>query len=133
MSTVFLAAWIGVLAALALVGRRRNRQEARRPQQQTFADLLRERLTLASRNELRPEQYAELERMLVVLWRRKLGLDDVALGEAIRQIRDHAEAGPLMLQLEQWMHSPNRAREIDLGKLVEPYRTIATSEWETPA
>jgi hypothetical protein len=133
MSTAFLVAWIGVLAALALIGRKRNRREAHRPQQQTFADLLRERLALASRNELRREQYAELERMLVVLWRRKLGLDEVALAEAIRQIRDHTEAGPLMRQLEQWMHSPNRAQDIDLGKLVEPYRSIAANEWEIPA
>ena len=76
----------------------------------------------------RAPQYAELERMLIAFWRRRLKLEEIAPDEAIRRMRNDATAGPILRQLEVWMHSPHRDPNFDLGSLLRPLEKLSASE-----
>ena len=95
-------------------------------------DRLKDRLAAAEKGEMTSGQYAELERMLFSMWRRRLGLEDIAAAEAVQKIRENEKAGPLMRQMETWIHSPNRDTNLDLSELLKPYRDIPASELESP-
>ena len=97
-----------------------------------MADLLKDRLAAAEKGEMTSGQYAELERVLFSMWRRRLGLEDIAAAEAVQKIRENEKAGPLMLQMETWIHSPNRDTNLDLSELLKPYRDIPASELKAP-
>jgi hypothetical protein len=105
---VLLATVAWLLGLVGLIVWRRQavqaEQQAARPK--TFAELLAPRLAAASSGALSTSQLAELERFVVEFWRRRLSLADVPVNQAITQLRRHPEAGPLLLQLEQWIHSP---------------------------
>ena len=72
----------------------------------TLAERLRPSVEAAIAGQLPPEGVAELERMLLTYWRRRLRLRDVKAGEAVAAMRRHDEAGPLLTQLELWLHRP---------------------------
>lgn len=94
----------------------------------TLADRLRPLVTDAIAGKLSTARLAELERALVSYWRRRLCLGDVSPGEAISRLRHHPEAGPLISQLEAWLHRPAGSQPVDVNALLEPYRNVAPEE-----
>ncbi len=124
--------WSLMLLVLIFGGRRKKQKaEVESVPQRSLADLLKERLEAGLENNVSPQQYAELERMLFSWWRKRLGYESIPADEALKQIRSNEHAGPLMLQLEQWMHRPAGSRqEVDLAKLLEPYRHLSVTELE---
>lgn len=120
--------WCWVLAALLLVGRPRKSRQADPDASVTLADLLRPRIQAAMENRLDARQYAELERMLIALWQRRLQLNDLDPSEVIRKVRQHPESGPLMQALERWMHDPAADRSVDLTKLLQPLSRLSASD-----
>jgi hypothetical protein len=105
---ILLAAigWLFGLIWLVAWKRRDTQIAAEGVKPQTFAELLEPRLKAASSGDLSPAQLAELERFIVEFWRRRLQRSDLPLNQAIFQLRQHAQAGPLLKQLEQWIHAP---------------------------
>ncbi len=128
--TIATIVWVGVLAALILWGWRKKPASASGEQPLTLADLLRPRLQAAMENRLEAKQYAELERLLTTFWRRRLKLGALPPDESIRQIRADEEAGPLMRQLEIWMHSPHRDSAFDLAGLLRRLEQLSAREFE---
>lgn len=130
--SVAAALWSLVLLVLIFGKRKKQKSvEESGPPPRTLADLLRERLEAAFENKVAPQQYAELERMLFSMWRKRLGYESLPLQEAMTKIKAHDKAGPLMVQLENWMHRPAQSKqEVDLAKLVEPYRNMPVDELE---
>ena len=122
--------WFAILLGLIFAGRKKAEIAAVASKPVSLADLLKPRLTAASRNELNPGQYAELERMLFAYWRKKLSLTEGGADEAMEAIKRNETAGPLMLQLESWMHNPQARRDVDLAELLRPYETIPVEEVE---
>ena len=59
---------------------------------------------------------------MLAYWRRRLGLAEEKIGRAIIELRGHDEAGPLLRQLELWLHRPGPADDVDVARLLEPYR-----------
>src|SRR5262245_59048969 len=94
----------------------------------SLADRLRPLVVDAMAGRLPPAKLAELERALASYWRRKLGLEDLAPVEALVTLRAHPQAGPLVTQLEAWLHQPAGQQTVDVGQLLEPYRNIAPEE-----
>ncbi len=119
-----IVAWSLVLAGLIFVGRHRKSAVPVESRPLTLADLLSARLAAARDGRLKREDYAELERMLFSFWRQRLQLESVPPDEALRRIRADERSGPLMTQLERWMHGPRRDLDVDLAGLLEPYRSI---------
>ncbi|WP_148618585.1 hypothetical protein [Mariniblastus fucicola] len=124
--------WSLVLLALIFGGRGKKAQNVDSgPPPRSLADLLRDRLEAAFESKVAPQQYAELERMLFSWWRKRLGYESMPLDEAMVKIKANEQAGPLMRQLESWMHRPAKDHQnVDLAKLLEPYRSLPVDELE---
>lgn len=131
VATVLAIAWTAGLLGLIFWGRRRETAAVAIEPAASLADLLRDRLTRASDNQLPTQQYAELERMLFTFWRKRLGLEDQPVDHAMRAIKGDNQAGPLMTQLETWMHQPvasDRNDRVNLAELLQPYKNIPIEE-----
>lgn len=124
--------WSLILLALIFGKRRKEKSvEESGPPLRSLADLLKERLEAAFDNKVAPQQYAELERMLFSMWRKRLGYESMPLQEAMAKIKANEKAGPLMVQLENWMHRPEEnQQDVDLAILLEPYRNLPVDELE---
>lgn len=90
----------------------------------TLADRLRPLVEKAVAGESSPEELAWLERCLLAWWRRKLTPDAKAIQQGNDSLRLHAEAGPLLQQLELWLHRPGSSDQVDVARLLEPYRHV---------
>ena len=124
-------AWFAVLFGLIFAGRSWKKKQTAQEQTISLADLLKDRLQAAG-NDMDSKQYAELERVLFSMWRRRLGLENMPAAQAIQTIRSDKNAGPLMRQLETWIHSPNRDPNQNLASLLQPYQNIPASELKSP-
>ncbi|MCC6671189.1 MAG: hypothetical protein IT458_09010 [Planctomycetes bacterium] len=121
--------WVLGLLALLLVGRRRRAAAAAlaaRPL--TLADRLRPLVEAAAAGRADAGPQAELERLLLAYWRRRLELQELSAAKAIAQLRAHAEAGALLRRLEEWLHRPPEGRAVDVAALLAPYRAVADPE-----
>lgn len=97
-------------------------------QRLSLADRLRPLVEEARTSEISHERRAELERLLLAHWRKRRGLEDTPAAQAIAQLRSDEEAGPLLRQLEEWLHRPAGAAgsSVDVAALLEPYQHVAT-------
>lgn len=119
-------AWVIVLLAIAF---------ARRGASASTTTAAHAPLTLAARlqplierglaGELSTDETASLERLLLGYWRHKLGLVDRPADEAYRTLRRDAEAGPMLAELERWLHRrPGSAGDVDVAALLRPYQHL---------
>lgn len=120
--------WLLGMGLLLFAGRRKDREGDDEAPPATLAELLRPRLEAAREDRLPAEQYAELERMLFGYFRRRLRLEDVPVDKALARIHADPQVGPLMKQLEEWMHHPAPDRSVDLAKLLAPLRDLPAEE-----
>jgi hypothetical protein len=127
------ALWVVGLAALLLVGRRRKKKAAAAARPLTLADRLRPLVEGAVAGRLPPARLAELERTLLVYWERRLNLRDRKPAEALAELRRHPDAGPLLRQLEIWLHQPAGAGKIDVPGLLAPYQNVPADGLEAEA
>jgi len=117
--------WLLGLVAILVAGRRKTRAAehvAGKPR--TLADHLQPLVEGALAGRLAPAQLAELERSLLVYWERRLELRDRKPVHAMAELRRHPEAGPLLQQLEVWLHRPGAAGDVDVAALLKPYRHL---------
>jgi hypothetical protein len=122
---------VGLLALLYTSRRRRKSAATSRPP--TLADHLRPLVEDVLAGRAAPARLADLERALITYWSRKLGLAGRPPVEALAELRRHGEAGPLLVQLESWLHRPLRPGKIDLAGLLEPYRRLPADALEMQA
>jgi hypothetical protein len=114
--------WVAGLLAILFVGGKRKAAPVVPARPLTVADVLRPLVEKAVSGGLSPVELAELERTLLVYWRRRLNLEHRQPAEAIALLRAHPEAGPLLEQLEIWLHRPSTGDPVDVAALLEPYR-----------
>lgn len=117
-------AWLVVLMLLLRGGRERAALAAEAVRPLTLAERLRPLVERALRGQLSRAERARLELGLVAFWRRKLGLDARRPADALALLHAHAEAGPLLRSLEDWLHRPAPPTEVDLAALLAPYRDL---------
>jgi hypothetical protein len=91
----------------------------------TLADRLRPLVEHAVAGKAAPEELATLERCLLTWWRRKLRIEQQANHESSQTLRTHSEAGPLLQQLELWLHRPGTRDQVDVARLLAPYQKVA--------
>ncbi|MBA4029547.1 MAG: hypothetical protein C0478_01310 [Planctomyces sp.] len=103
------------------------------PIPRTLADRLRPVVQKARRGELTRTELAELERLLLAYWRRRLGLEELPLAESTRLLKEHAEAGPLIQSLENWLHkeiAPGGDTDAAMAALLTPYEQVQADEFD---
>ncbi len=97
----------------------------------TLAQRLKPLVEAVQRGEQSPRQRAELERLLLAYWRERKGLEGERISSAMAKLRADAEAGPLLVQLESWLHKPPGSEQtIDVGALLEPYSNVRDTHSE---
>ena len=121
------------LIALVFYGRHKHAVSHIAARPVTLADHLRPLIEGARAGRLSPARLAELERTLIAYWARRLHLEGRKPAEALEAMRGHPEAGPLLGQLETWLHRPGPSGEVDVAALLEPYRTIPAEDLEGAA
>jgi hypothetical protein len=135
---LWIAGSIAWIAGLALILRAGKKRVASMPapvaRPKTLAERLRPLVLRAVAGELSQVERAELELSLYRYWSRRLGLTECPPSEILPELRKHAEAGPLLVALESWLHAPaSSRREVDLGALLAPYRSLAPDALEDGA
>ena len=90
----------------------------------SLAERLRPLVEGALAGKLSRPELANLERALLAYWRKRLKLEKAEPGEAVEALRKHPEAGPLLAQLEAWLHRPGPPEPVDVGALLAPYRAL---------
>jgi len=103
------------------------------PRPRTLAERLRPLVESAMAGTLGSVERAQLELGLVAYWRRRLGLDAERPDVAIAALRAHPEAGPLLGQLDAWLHKPGAREAVDIDRLLAPYKDLAPDALETGA
>ncbi|MDE2643054.1 MAG: hypothetical protein OSB55_09915 [Verrucomicrobiota bacterium] len=115
----FIAAW-----PLFLLGRKKKTSLGQaRDEGPNLAERLRPLVEQAANGTLDTDGRARLERMVFSHWRERLGLpEDGDVAELHHQLKVHAEAGPLLHGLEDWLHRPPGTATVDIPALLAPYR-----------
>ncbi len=125
---VLLAGLLWGLGLIALLWSGRKKPSTTPVEDQTTwtpTDRLRARVREALDGELAPEQHAELERLLVNHWRERLGLADSDPADALVTLHRHPQAGPLLRNLEQWLHCPDHPETVDVAQMLTPYLNVS--------
>jgi len=97
----------------------------------TLADRLKPLVERAMTGDAKPEELAALERCLHSWWRRKLNLVHDPVSASVSSLKSHPEAGPLLQQLETWLHRPGLAGQVDVSALLAPYRQLQANELDS--
>jgi hypothetical protein len=116
--------WLIGLVLILVLFRRRRPRESVRDRPLTIADRLRPLIDDALAGRVDPVILAALERTLIAFWVRKLKLQHLEPAEALVELRQHPDAGPLLLQLETWLHKPGSSVRVAPAGLLEPYRHL---------
>ena len=125
------ALWVvGLVAILARGGRPKDEDEGEAARPRTFADQLRPLVEGALAGTLSRGQRAELELSLITFWRRRLALEDTGTARALATLKEHAEAGPLVRALEDWLHRPEPPDDVDVAALLAPYQSVEAARPE---
>lgn len=117
-------AWAIGLAVILFAFRKKKAAAIVHKRKATLADRLRPVVARAIEGNLDSEGRAELERLLLSVWRVRLSLQDVPIREAIVVLRANDEAGALLRALDQWLHAKS-PQPIDVDALLRPYAQIA--------
>lgn len=125
--TVAVAVW--VVGMVAIVGWMaaamfRSRKTVATARPLSLADRLRPLVEGAIAGTLSHAELARLERGLLAYWRKKLSLEATEPEAAIATLRAHADAGPLLSRLEEWLHKPGPPAAVDVTGLLRPYHTL---------
>ena len=89
----------------------------------TLHEKLQVLVSAASQGELTDQEQANLERLILGHWKRKIPeIGSLLPARALVELRNHPEASPLILKLEEWLHAPNPdlSRE-EILPLLRPY------------
>lgn len=105
-----------------------NQDESLKPV--SLADRLKPMIEKAIAGESSQSDLANLEMNLVTLWRKRLNMENLDAGEAIIQLRKHDDAGPLLLQLEAWLHRPQNGKPVDVSEILKPYQDLPAELFE---
>lgn len=105
LMTLAWGSWAALLVPLFFAGRDWQRRTVAAPPQPSIVERLRSLLQQAARADLKPEQQADLEQLLLAFWSQRLNLSEQRLSETIEQLRQHPQAGPQWKSVERWFHA----------------------------
>lgn len=98
----------------------------------TWGQRLEPLVTAAVNRPLSAEEKRQLELLLLHYWRERSGADALEMAVSIRELRQHPEAGPLVRNIEAWLHrsaGTDGEAALSLGRspaeivqLLEPFR-----------
>lgn len=120
--------WLLGLFAILFVGRHRVRRPTGDEKIVTVADRLKPLIENAVAGEISVSEKAELERVLVAFWRKKLKLAHLPADRLRGKLREHPQASMLLTQIDNWLHRPDPDQNVDIADLLTPYQTLKLEE-----
>ncbi len=120
--------WVAGLFSILFSGRGKIFRSQFEAKQVTVADRLKPLMEKAAAGELTTSEKAELERVLVAFWRKKLRLEHLSATDLRKKLREHAEAGKMLEQLDRWLHQPANDDVFDVEELIKPYQSVNYDE-----
>jgi hypothetical protein len=120
--------WVLGVIVILFVRRRKQDQLSLAARPVTLADQLRPLVERGVAGKLTVAECAELERILLAYWRKRLKVESARPAEAFAVLRADPDAGPLLDQLERWLHRPGRTEAVDVAALLRPYRDVTLEE-----
>lgn len=135
---IFIGLWIAGLAGLFHWSNRVRKDtaaiEAEQTQPLTVAQRLKPLVQAACAGTIQTHERAELESLLIAYWtaRSDANSDVSSPGHLLSKLKQHAEAGPLLTKLEEWLHMPpgdGRASEGEISELLKPYESVPDFEF----
>jgi hypothetical protein len=126
LTILLLSFWgVGLIALIvSFFFPRRKRALTANSRPVSLAERLRPLVEGAMAGKLSRTELANLERSLMAYWRKRLRLETVEPAEAMDAMRKHTDAGPLLAQLEAWLHQPGPSAPVDVSALLAPYRNL---------
>lgn len=121
---------LGLVLLLLWIRPRRAASAVLGAKPRTLAERLRPLVQRALANELSRSERAQLELVLVGVWKKRLELEDLEPARALELLRNHVDAGPLLRALEEWLHRPEPPKNVDLEALLAPYRDLPADAFE---
>lgn len=126
MVGLVFAVWLIPLVVLAVRRVTRSRSApaltppAREP---TLTELLRPLVERARGGQRDPDLLAQIERLMLRHWRRRLGLEGLSAAEALPRVRSDAACVALLTTVERWLHAPveTSASEREIDQLLLPF------------
>lgn len=130
VGVLWAVGFLAIVASFFFPRRRKAAEAVEKPV--SLADRLRPLVEGAIAGTLARAELAALERSLLALWRKRLGLEAADPAEAIAALRRHPDAEPLLAQLEAWLHRPGPPDPVDVPALLRPYRDLPPDAAELP-
>jgi len=123
--------WLVVFFAILFVGRKKLLYaELISDERTSLADRLRPLVERGLSGQLSLEERADLERSLLAFWTRRLNLGSQRPANRFARLRADPEAGPLLEQLETWLHKPGPQAQVDVAALLKPYKDLPADALE---
>lgn len=122
------AVWLLGLFAILFAGRYKTGRPAKDAGIVTVADRLKPLIEKAVQGEIESGEKAELERVLVAFWSKKLRLTHLPADALRNQLREHPEASQLLGQIDHWLHRPEPSNSVNVSDLLGPYQTMNYDE-----
>jgi hypothetical protein len=139
VAVALLLAWAVLLEPLI---RKRLRRKAAPPpapppRPPTLGERLRPLVVAATAGQLDVEGQGRLERLLLQVWRHRLGLGGLPVAQAVVQMMADPQAGQILRAVQDWLHRPPTDRRIDeteVTRLLAPYAQMpdVNEAWEPP-
>ncbi len=116
--------WFAGLLAILFYKKRGPAAEAASERPLTLHEKLHALVTRAAEGALSEDEKAQLERLIVGHWKREIpDLDADSPAKALRELRQHPEASPLIMKLEEWLHAPNAStNQEEIQRLLQPFQ-----------
>ena len=115
--------WLMILAVLVWMRRPRQTEAPPPPPPPTptLVERLRPLVERAAQGTLDLEGKRRIDMLLLHYWRDALELDDRDIATSIGRPRLHPQAGPLLTQIERWLHSPQPVPLAEIQRVLEPF------------
>ncbi|MFT6379315.1 MAG: hypothetical protein ACJA16_000119 [Akkermansiaceae bacterium] len=125
--------WLLILLAIIFYRKKQHADFTAENPPPTLHQKLQALVTTASTGDLTDHERANLERLILGHWKQKLpALQNLPPAQALVELRKHPDASPLILKLEEWLHSPNPDfSQKDITPLLNPYQQTANPSHPT--
>ncbi|MEQ8789375.1 MAG: hypothetical protein RIC55_23985 [Pirellulaceae bacterium] len=111
MMALLWGLWVVLLIPLLAYGRKPRAAAERRPPPPSVPQRLRALLETAQRRSLDAEQQADLEKLLLHYWSKRLDVPAGNLVDTLERLRQHPTAGPQVRRVERWLHARDAASD----------------------
>lgn len=119
--------WVVGLLLLLFYRKQKQAESDRSEAELTLHEKLQQLVGAAATGKLDEQGQAQLERLIIGHWKTELPeLNSIPATEALAQLRNHPEASPLILKIEQWLHASHRG-EVDLdeiNEMLKPFQSL---------